>query len=106
MRVVLLYPPPWKIPAVAQPADNSGDGPPNNIEERGLDSDFLTAPYGLLSLAAQAIRAGHQVKTLNLASFPWSEVETLIRELDADIYGLSCFTCNRRGVALTAECIR
>jgi len=93
MRIALLYPPPWKVlPRGAAGVDMAGD--------------FATVPYGLLSLAAEADRAGHQVKTVNLSSFAWEEVEGLVRRLDADVYGLTCFTGNRRGVLLTADCIR
>ena len=57
-------------------------------------------------LGAQAMRAGHQVKVLNLSAFPWSQVEKAIAALDADLYGMSCWTANRRGVALVADAIR
>jgi radical SAM superfamily enzyme YgiQ (UPF0313 family) len=60
----------------------------------------------LFSLGAQAMRAGHQVKILNLSAYPWSKVEEIVAALDADLYGMSCWTANRRGVALTAESIR
>jgi anaerobic magnesium-protoporphyrin IX monomethyl ester cyclase len=106
MRIVLLYPPPWKIPAPGEPADDRGDGPPTGFRETDVDADFFQMPYGLLSLAAQALRAGHQVKVLNLAWYPWSQVKEVIGRLRADLYGLSCFTANRRGVALVASCIR
>jgi anaerobic magnesium-protoporphyrin IX monomethyl ester cyclase len=49
------------------------------------------------------MRAGHQVKVLNLSSFPWGKVEEVIRALDADVYGLSCWTANRHGVALRRD---
>jgi radical SAM superfamily enzyme YgiQ (UPF0313 family) len=106
MRIALIYPPPWKIPAPGQVADFGGDGAPEEYREGDLDPDFYQTPYGLFSLGAQAIRAGHQVKILNLSSYPWSEVETVLRDLSADLYGMSCWTANRRGVALAAKCIR
>jgi len=106
MRIVLLYPPPWKIPAPGETPDTSGNGPPKGATDFVMGGDFCTTPYGLLTLYAQAARAGHRVKLFNLAGFPWRDVDALIRRLDADIYGLSCFTCNRRGTALTARCIR
>ncbi|MCC6556038.1 MAG: radical SAM protein [Polyangiaceae bacterium] len=106
MRVALLYPPPWKIAAPGEPPDRSGDGPPAEYREGDLDPDFHQIPYGLLSLAAEAIRAGHQVKVLNLSAFPWSRVEQVIRALDAEVFGLSCWTANRRGAALAARAIR
>ncbi|MGK3993489.1 radical SAM protein [Sorangium sp. So ce1024] len=106
MRIALLYPPPWKIPAPGEAPDTSGDGPPAEYREGDLDPDFHQTPYGLFSLGAQAIRAGHQVKVLNLSSYPFSQVERIVRALDADVFGMSCWTANRRGVALTARCIR
>ncbi len=106
MRIVLLYPPPWKIAAAGGAPDASGDGPPPGAAGLDTKGDFATAPYGLLSLAAQALRAGHQVKVLNLSTFAWPDVEALVRGLTADVYGLTCFTSNRRGVKLVAECIR
>jgi len=106
MRIVLLYPPPWKI---AQPGESpaaDGDGPAPGAAGVDLEGDFRTVPYGLLSLAAEVRRAGHPVKVLNLSSFAWADVEGLLGRLDAEVYGLSCFTSNRRGVGLTADCIR
>ncbi len=106
MRIALLYPPPWKIPAKGEAPDTSGDGPPADYHEGDLDADFYQTPYGLFSLGAQALRAGHQVKVLNLSAFPWSKVEEVLAGLDADLYGMSCWTANRRGVALTARSLR
>ena len=106
MRVALLYPPPWKIPLPGQPPDVFGDGPPAEYVEGDLDSDFFQTPYGLFVLGAQALRAGHQVKVINLSAFAWDRVEEVIRALDAELFGLSCWTANRRGVALVARTIK
>ncbi len=106
MRIALLYPPPWKIPAPGEPVDRSGDGPPRDYREGDLDADFHQTPYGLYSLGAQALAAGHQVKLYNLSGFAWSRVEEVIGALDAELYGMSCWTANRRGVALVAKLIR
>jgi len=106
MRIALLYPPPWKIPARGEPADPLGDGPPPEYREGDLDPDFYQTPYGLFSLGAQALRAGHQVKVINLSAFPWGEVDAVLRDLDAELFGMSCWTANRRGVALAARAIR
>lgn len=104
MRIALIYPPPWKIPLRGESAERFGrDGPPEEYREGDLDADFFQTPYGLFSLAAQALRAGHQVKVLNLSAFAWSAVEEVIERLDADLYGMSCWTANRRGVALVAR---
>lgn len=102
MRIALLYPPPWKIPAPGEAIDPHGDGPPTEYAAGDLDGDFFQTPYGLFALGAQALRAGHQVKVINLSGFYWSRVEEVLRALDADVYGLSCWTANRRGVALVA----
>ena len=105
MRVALIYPPPWRIPSPGEPPD-SRDGPPPDFSASDLDADFYQIPYGLLTLAAQARAFGHQVKVINLASYPWCDVERVARELRADVYGLSCWTANRRGVARVATAIR
>ncbi len=106
MRVALLYPPPWKVPAPGQAPDASGEGPPSEYEEGDLDGDFFQTPYGLFALGAQAIRAGHPTKVYNLSAFTWARVEEVLRALEADVYGLSCWTANRRGVALVAREIK
>jgi radical SAM superfamily enzyme YgiQ (UPF0313 family) len=106
MRIAFLYPPPWKISAKGEPPYPHGEGPPEEFHEGDLDPDFYQTPYGLFSLGAQAIRAGHQVKVINLSAYPWSEVEKVLAGLDADVFGMSCWTANRRGVALVARAIR
>src|SRR5262245_38604993 len=106
MRIALLYPPPWKIPAPGEVPAAAPEGPPADYREGDLDADFFQTPYGLFSLAAQAMRAGHQVKVFNLSGFAWQRVEECLAALDADLYGLSCWTANRRGVALTAQALR
>jgi anaerobic magnesium-protoporphyrin IX monomethyl ester cyclase len=105
LRVALIYPPPWKIPDAEAPVDPV-DGPPADFKSSDLDSDFFQIPYGLLSLAAQAQRAGHSVKVLNLSAYPWSAAQTTIQRLEADVVGMSCWTANRRGVHLVAELIK
>jgi anaerobic magnesium-protoporphyrin IX monomethyl ester cyclase len=106
MKVALLYPPPWKIPLAGQAPDPNGEGPPADFRPGDLDADFYQTPYGLFSLGAQAIRAGHQVKVLNLSAFEWDRVEAALARLDADVFGMSCWTANRRGVAITARAIK
>ena len=106
MRIVLLYPPPWKIAGPGEPRDEHGDGPPKDYRDGDLDADFHQTPYGLFSLGAQAIRAGHATKVFNLSAFPWTKVEEIVAALDADVFGMSCWTANRRGVALVAQLIR
>jgi radical SAM superfamily enzyme YgiQ (UPF0313 family) len=105
MRLALLYPPPWKIPERGAAPDPL-HGPPADFREGDLDADFYQTPYGLFSLGAQAIRAGHQVKVLNLSAFSWDRTEAVLDGLEAEVYGMSCWTANRRGVALVAEAIK
>ena len=107
MKIVLLYAPPWKIPRDGDPAYPHGEGAPDNVDAAAVDEgDFIQAPYGLLSLAAQALRNGLRVQIFNVSNFPWPDIETLIRRLDAELFGLSCMTANRRGVAMLAQLIR
>ncbi len=103
MRIALLYPPPWKIPMPGQVPDPGGEGPPTEYAEGDLDADFYQTPYGLFALGAQALRAGHEVKVINLSAFAWPRVEEVLGALDADVYGMSCWTANRRGVGLVAR---
>src|SRR5690349_1950283 len=105
MRIALLYPPPWKLAGPGE-ATHTIDGPPEGYREGDLDADFHQAPYGLFALGAQALRAGHMVKILNLSAFAWSRVEEVISKLDADVWGMSCWTANRRGVRLVSELIK
>ncbi len=98
---------PGKLHEYGDPHYPPEEGPPDNIDPAAVtEGDFIQAPYGLLSLAAQAIRSGLGVQTLNVSNFPWQNIETLIRRLDADLFGLSCMTENRRGVAMLAALIR
>lgn len=105
MRVALLYPPPWKLARPGEPAPALG-GPPGDYREGDLDADFHQTPYGLFALGAAALRAGHAVKVLNLSAYAWSDVLDVLTRLDADLYGMSCWTANRRGVAYVAEALK
>ncbi len=106
MRVALLYPPPWKIAPPGGLPYPKGEGPPAEYREGDLDADFFQIPYGLLALGAGAMRAGHQVKVLNLSAFVWPKIEELVAGLDADVFAMSCWTANRRGVDLVAQEIK
>ena len=105
MKVALLYPPPWKIPSAGQERDPQ-DGPPEGHRPGDLDADFYQTPYGLFALGAAAIRAGHSVKVINMSAFTWDETDEVLRTLGADVYGMSCWTANRRGVALCAQALK
>ncbi|HSQ68353.1 MAG TPA: radical SAM protein [Polyangiaceae bacterium] len=106
MRIVLIYPPPWKIPPPDGLPYGEAEGPPEGYRDGDLDADFYQTPYGLFSLGAQALRAGHEVKLLNLSAFSWPKVEEVIERLDAPLWGMSCWTANRRGVRMVAELIK
>ncbi len=107
MRIALVYPPPWKIAGQGESAAAFGkDGPPPEYKDGDLDADFYQTPYGLFALGAQALRAGHQVKVINLSSYPWTKVEEIVGKLDADVWGMSCWTANRRGVKLVSELVK
>jgi radical SAM superfamily enzyme YgiQ (UPF0313 family)/tetratricopeptide (TPR) repeat protein len=105
-RVVLIYPPPWKIPSAQETLPNDRFAPPRDVGERALDGDFATIPYGLLTIAAEARRAGHEVTVLNLSTTAWRDVERAVAGLRADVFGLSVFTSNRRGMGAVAHLIR
>ncbi len=107
MRIVLLYPPPWKMPASGETPDKTGEGPPSDWNPAyPLSGDIVHIPYGLLSLAAQVKAIGHEVKVFNLFTFAWRDVCEIIRKSPAELFGLTCFTSNRRGVLATAQLIR
>ncbi len=104
MRVLLLYPPPWKIPVRGEAPAPAPEGPPNAESPYDLpDNDGLMIPYGLLTLAGIARRAGHQVEVYNFGSFAWREVERFVAANPAEVFGLSCFTHNRHGVMSLAR---
>lgn len=107
MRVVLVHPPPWKVADPGEAAyPTTAGGPPQGLGVDELPGDFQSIPYGLLSLAAQARRAGHDVRVLNLSIFPWSAVTAAITRHRADVFGMSCFTLNRRGMSQVAQLAR
>jgi anaerobic magnesium-protoporphyrin IX monomethyl ester cyclase len=106
MRIALLYPPPWQMPGPGGPSPPPGEGPPEEYQDGDIDADFFQLPYGLLTLAAVCLKAKHQVKVLNLSAFSWPLVERVLSELEADVFGISAYTANRRGVASVAQLIR
>jgi radical SAM superfamily enzyme YgiQ (UPF0313 family) len=106
MKIALVYPPPWKIPELGEASDTWGDGPPKGFKPTDIDADFFQMPYGMFTLGAAALQAGHQVKVVNLSAFPWARVEQALETLDADVYGMSCYTANRRGVGIVAKAIK
>ena len=106
LRIILIYPPPWQIPSPGELVPGMPFGPPKESKDHKLDADFQTITYGLLTIAAQAKRAGHEVSIYNLATCPWRSVMALIAETGADVYGISAFTANRRGMGAVAALVR
>lgn len=107
MQVVLLYPPPFAIPPFGQLKPPQEALPPSGWHpSQPWAGDEISTPYGLLSIAAQLKAADLAVTVLNLYTFPWGELVSLLAHMDADIFGLSCLTANRRGVAAVARIIR
>ncbi len=107
MHILLLYPPPWKLPDPGESPEPSPDGPPAGIDAAALlQGDILHIPSGLLSLAAQARQAGHTVEVLNLVSMTWACIESSLAGRQADVAGLSCFTSNRCGTLALARLLR
>jgi len=105
-RIILIYPPPWQIPSPGDSLPGMPFGPPRGSNNHHLDGDFQTITYGLLTIAAQAKRAGHDVSVYNLSTCLWRDVVALIAETEADVYGISAFTANRRGMGAVAALIR
>jgi len=107
LRIVLLYAPPWKLARPGEAPYAGVEGPPEGGHvEQGLRGDSEHIPLGLLSLAAQAHAAGHDVRVLNLFAFAWRDIEHILEATRAEVFGLSCFTLNRRGTVMLAELIR
>ena len=104
----MLYPPPWKISERGDPPYPTDEGAPAGFNgDAVLSGDFTQTPYGLLSLAAQLLRTGLRVSVFNLSNYPWPKVEKLIHRLvDVDLFGLSCLTANRRGMAMLVRFLR
>ena len=107
LRIMLIYPPPWKLARAGEAQYAGAEGPPDGGPfEQFLRGDSEHIPLGLLSLAAQASAAGHDVRVLNLFAFAWKDIEDIITATEADLFGLSCFTQNRRGTVMLADLIR
>lgn len=106
LRIILIYPPPWEIRSSRNALLGMPFGAPLEKEDQSFSGDFQSITYGLLTIAAQAKRAGHNVSVYNLSSCYWRDVEKLIAETEADVYGISAFTANRRGMGAVAALIR
>ncbi|MFZ2949528.1 MAG: cobalamin-dependent protein, partial [Desulfuromonadaceae bacterium] len=106
LKIVLIYPPPWQILQPGEVASGTLFDAPKDWNATDLNEDTQIITYGLMTIAAQAKRAGHDVTIHNLSSTPWQEVVTLIAASTADVYGISTFTYTRRGMGAVAALIR
>lgn len=107
MRVVLAYPPPWAINGNGCDRSPSGFGAPAGwAPDQGFGSDEIAMPYGLMSIAAQAMRKGEQVTLLNLYTFAWEDIRRIIEAARGELFGFSCLTANRRGTQALSELVR
>jgi radical SAM superfamily enzyme YgiQ (UPF0313 family)/predicted Zn-dependent protease len=111
LRIALVYPPLWGAPLDGPGAPEVPLGPPRDAGERrrytdDVPGDMRLITYGLLTIAAQARRAGHDVSVHNLFGTRWEDIVALVRSIDADVWGISSFLSNRRGMGAVAELIR
>jgi radical SAM superfamily enzyme YgiQ (UPF0313 family)/Flp pilus assembly protein TadD len=108
LRLVLLYPPPWQIPSADLDIPKGMPfGPPaGTFEPLDVIEERKTISQGLLSIAAQAKYAGHAVSVYNLFDAPWIDVASLIAATKADVYGISVYDSNRRGMGAVCAAIR
>lgn len=106
LKVVLIYPPPWQLLQHGETPLGTPFDPPKDWNASDSNKDTQIITYGLLTIAAQAKRAGHDVRIHNLSNSPWQEVVTLIAGTEADVYGISAFTFNRRGMGAVAALVR
>jgi radical SAM superfamily enzyme YgiQ (UPF0313 family) len=97
MKICLLHLPDWNVFSYRR---SESDKTPK------IDGDFSTIPYGLLMLAAQAKRKGHEVFIYNLSCYPWDELRKIICYIKADIFGFTCLTINHFCVGLISAYIR
>jgi len=101
MKICLLHLPDWNILSYTRKGSVLGK---NNIPK--IDGDFATIPYGLLMLAAQAKRKGHEVLIYNLSTYPWNELSKLLNYIKADLFGFTCLTINHFSVGIVSAYVR
>ncbi|MHB8791435.1 MAG: tetratricopeptide repeat protein, partial [Desulfobulbaceae bacterium] len=108
LHIVLIYPPPWQIPSSDLNIQKGMPfGPPGGTFGHLIVTEALkTVTQGLLSIAAQAQHAGHAVSVYNLFDAPWIDVVSLIAAAKADVYGISAYDSNRRGMGAVCAAIR
>lgn len=107
LRVVLIYPPLWQIPSADLDIKKGMPfGPPASFGDLDVTVELRTVTQGLLSIAAQAKNAGHSVSIYNLFDAPWIDIVSLIAATKADLYGISAYNSNRRGMGAVCAAIR
>lgn len=108
LRIVLIYPPPWQIPSADLNIQKGMPfGPPaSTFGHLIVTKELKTVTQGLLSIAAQAKNDGHAVSVYNLFDAPWIDIVSLIAETKADVYGISAYNSNRRGMSALCAAIR
>lgn len=99
MRLLLIHAPPL-------PLLPDGPAPPPTARALMQEGDFLSLPLGLLHLHGRALAEGHQVGLVNLSNWTWPDIVELLGSVEAELFGLSCFTANRRGVHAVTRLIR
>jgi len=108
LRIVLIYPPPWQISSADLDIRKGIPfGPPaSTFGHLVVTKELKTVTQGLLSIAAQAKHAGHEVSVYNLFDAPWIDIVSLIAATKADVYGISAYNSNRRGLGAVCAAIR
>lgn len=106
LTIALIYPPPWQILQSGEEPLSMAFAPPKDWNSSDLNEESKVITYGLMTIAAQAKRAGHNVDIYNLSGTNWQEVVNLIEGTGADVYGISAFNFNRRGMGAVAALIR
>lgn len=108
LRIILIYPPPWQIPSADLDIQKGMPfGPPaSTFGHLVVTEELKTVTQGLLSIAAQAKNDGHEVSIYNLFEAPWIDIVSLIAETKADVYGISAYNSNRRGMGALCAAIR
>lgn len=105
MKICLLHLPDWHVLSYKR-----NESEKLFVSEKGkdkkVDGDFATIPYGLLMLAAQAKKDGHDVTIYNLSCYPWEILSKILHYIKADIFGFTCLTINHFSVGLISAYIR
>ncbi|MDP6172669.1 MAG: tetratricopeptide repeat protein, partial [Rhodospirillales bacterium] len=106
LRIVLLQPPPWKIAEPGRKRYTPAEGGPSKGQQLPPSVDPKIVTYGLLSIAAQVLSRDRPVALHNMSDFTWAEVEKVIGETKADLFGITSKSFNLRGAGALADLIR